>query len=198
MFTLRTSLHTFRLSNSPLSGSANPYLQCTRTMPCENTVWVNFHSPWWQAAYSSDKMLCSELSSGNLTPPLLSNWATSHRLHFPEFLDIRCAVWVSSSQWLASWNTAYNHAMNMIWSEGCDFSCWFLTVSLRIHFDCWSCVGHHEQISGSQKSNDILEGAWILQSSSWLCSALYSLSNTVEPCCLSFRYFKNRFMHIYV
>lgn len=67
--TLRASLHVSSSSSPPLSGSANVYLQCAGSMACRNPMWVNFHSPWWQAAYSWDKMLHSELS--NLIPSLL-------------------------------------------------------------------------------------------------------------------------------
>lgn len=67
--TLRASLHMSSSSSPPLSGSASVYLQCAGSMACRNPMWVNFHSPWWQAAYSWDKMLHSELS--NLIPSLL-------------------------------------------------------------------------------------------------------------------------------
>lgn len=96
------------------SSTAPDGKQCTVQTKCSA---VNFPA----AAY----LLCS----------FIYKQATSHRLHFPECLDTRCGVWMSSSQWLASSNTRSNHAKNHL-KPGCDFSCWFLAESLGIHFDC--------------------------------------------------------------
>lgn len=151
--TLRASLHVSSSSSPPLSGSANVYLQCAGSMACRNPMWVNFHSPWWQAAYSWDKNASQwtfqlnsftplfvtgqhttdYISQNSLTPGVMFGWVLAN--------DLQVETPGVTTQWIG-------YGLK----PGCDFSCWFLTGSLGIHFDYWSCVGYREQLSGSQMS----------------------------------------------